>query len=206
MGFGVIRVINDDLIAPSMGFATHPHDNMEIITILLDGELAHKDNKGNKEVIYPGEVQIMSAGTGIWHSEFNNSATGETKLFQIWIFPDKEGHKPRYDQKMFLPEKRKNKFQLLVSPDDDGDALRINQKAYISRIDLESGNEKIYKRFHEENGIYFLIIDGEAEIETEKLKSRDALGITGQSEIKIEAVSTLQLLIIEVPMNREKYD
>lgn len=200
MGFGTLRVINDDSIAPAKGFGTHPHDNMEIITIPLEGELAHQDSTGNGAVIYPGEVQVMSAGTGIWHSEFNHSDTETTKLFQIWIIPNKNGHEPRYAQKKFLAEDRLNKFQLIVSPEKNGNALWINQNAFVSRIDMNAGLEINYKKYDDSNGVYFLLIDGYLKIDDFELKTRDAAGFVKVNDLKLKADSNSQLLILEVPM------
>lgn len=200
MGFGTLRVINDDIISPSMGFGTHPHDNMEIITIPLEGELAHQDSTGNGEVIKPGEVQVMSAGTGIWHSEFNNSEFIETKLFQIWIIPNQNGHEPRYGQKYFSSVDRKNKFQLLVSPNKDQDELWINQNAYITRIDLDPDKNIVYEKFDNSNGIYFVVISGEMQIANENLSEKDAIGIVNGNNINIKSKRECKLLILEVPM------
>jgi len=137
VSFGVLRVLNDDVVAAGKGFGTHPHNDMEIISIPLSGALAHKDNTGTEKAIVPNEVQVMSAGTGILHSEYNHSKDKETNFLQLWIFPDKKKHKPRYDQKSFNPEERKNKLQFIVTPGKKNGNLWLNQDAYLSLTDLE---------------------------------------------------------------------
>ncbi|MDY0779990.1 pirin family protein [Tenacibaculum sp. IB213877] len=200
--FGALRVLNDDLIAPSMGFSTHPHQNMEIITIPLKGVLKHKDNMADEWLyVKPNEVQVMSAGTGVYHSEVNGSANEHLSLFQIWIIPDKEDVTPRYDQMAFNPEERKNKQQIIVSSiDDDKKGLKIHQDALISRIDLEEGKEFTYHIKSENHGVYLLNISGDVTVDKEKLTTRDALGISQTQEFKIKANEYSELLMIEVPM------
>lgn len=198
--FGVLRVLNDDIVQPGEGFGTHPHDNMEIVTIPLKGELAHKDSTGNKEVIHPNEVQIMSAGSGLTHSEFNNSKTDEVNLLQIWVFPKEKNIKPRYDQKVFEPSGRLNKIQTLVSPKDEK-ALWINQDAYFSRTDIEKGKSVDYELNTKKNGVYIFVIEGKIEIEGDMLSRRDAIGIQETERIKIKAEDNSEVLIIEIPLN-----
>lgn len=202
MQFGALRVLNDDLIAPSMGFSTHPHQNMEIITIPLKGVLKHKDNMANDWLyVKPNEVQVMSAGTGVFHSEVNGSANEHLSLFQIWIIPDKEGVEPRYNQKAFNPEERKNKQQIIVSSvNDDKDGLKIHQDALISRIDLEEGKEFTYNLKSEDHGVYVMNITGDVIIDKEKLTSRDALGVSQTQEFTIKSSKDSELLMIEVPV------
>jgi redox-sensitive bicupin YhaK (pirin superfamily) len=198
--FGLLRVLNDDSIAPAMGFDIHPHQDMEIITIPLSGSLKHGDNLGNEEIIRAGEVQVMSAGSGVWHSEFNASPIDDLNLFQIWIFTDQKGHQPRYDQKEFWAGERLGKWQLLVSPDGRDGSLWIHQKAFISRIDSGIGKVE-YILNHPENGIYFMMIDGEAKIDGELLARRDALGLYNfAQQIEIDFLASSELLVIEVPM------
>lgn len=198
--FGLLRVLNDDIIAPAMGFDIHPHQDMEIITIPLSGSLKHGDNIGNEEIIRAGEVQVMSAGSGVWHSEFNASLTEELNLFQIWIFTDRKGHQPRYDQKEFTDVERQGKWQLLVSPDGRDESLWIHQNAFISRIDSGIGKVE-YILNHPENGIYFMMIDGEAQIDGEVLTRRDAIGLYNLVQpVEIDFTASSQLLAIEVPM------
>lgn len=201
--FGKLRVLNDDEIAPSKGFDLHPHQDMEIITIPLSGSVKHGDNMGNEEVISTGEVQVMSAGSGIWHSEFNASDTELLKLFQIWIHTNKKGHRPRYEQKEFQPEERINKWQLLVSPKGKTETLWIHQDAYISIIetsDIYSANYQLNKHG---NGVYFMLIEGEAEIDNQILQKRDAMGVWSfYDPLKIKFNRNSKLLAIEVPMKQ----
>ena len=201
MGFGTLRVINDDSIAPQNGFGFHPHQDMEIISILLDGELSHKDTMDNQETIKQGEVQRMSAGTGVLHSEMNNHKTKYAKLFQIWIETKKKGIKPSYEQKFFDEQKRKNTLQLLVSPNGQDGSVSIHQDAYISRIKLDKNKEFIYSNYHKDNGVYILIIEGEVIINSIQLHQRDAIGITNEKEILFEAKINSDILVLEIPMN-----
>jgi redox-sensitive bicupin YhaK (pirin superfamily) len=200
MNFGMMRVLNDDFVAPGQGFGTHPHNNMEIVSIPLSGELAHKDSTGTEEVIYPNDIQVMSAGTGILHSEYNHSKLIETNFLQLWILPNKKGHKPRYDQKSFNHEERKNKILTLVSPSKSDGNLWLNQDAYLSMMDLELNNTVNYKIHTEGNGIYLFVIDGKVSVVDEKLSKRDGIGISETEEIKLMAEDNSQVLIIEVPM------
>jgi len=200
--FGKLRVLNDDIVAPSKGFGMHPHEDMEIITIPLSGALKHSDNMGNEGVITTGEVQVMSAGTGVLHSEFNASDSEPVNLFQIWIFTDEKGHEPRYDQKKFSPEGRQNKWQLLVSPDGRNESLWIHQDAFISVIDFKREGVTEYKPKSEKNGVYFMVIEGQAEIEGAKLEKRDAAGFGPVNDpLKIAMSENSKLLAIEVPMH-----
>lgn len=199
--FGKLRVLNDDVVAPAKGFGMHPHEDMEIITIPLSGALKHSDNMGNEGVITTGEVQVMSAGSGVLHSEFNASKTEPVNLFQIWIFTDEKGHKPRYDQKKFNPDGRQNKWQLLVSPDGQDDSLWIHQNAFISVIDFDSEGSVEYNLKSAENGVYFMLIDGEATIDETTLKKRDAVGVWEVTEpVNISFGTKSKLLAVEVPM------
>ncbi|MCB0729639.1 MAG: pirin family protein [Ignavibacteriae bacterium] len=199
--FGKLRVLNDDIVQPGQGFGTHPHDNMEIVTIPLKGSLAHKDSMGHEEIIKTNEVQVMSAGTGILHSEFNPSNTDLVNLLQIWVFPDKKGHTPRYNQKFFDPIKRKNKFQTIVSPSKDDGSLWLNQNAYFSLCDLDKNNSVSYKIHSKGNGLYIFNIEGKINIDEQDLNRRDALGIWEVEKVEISAEETSFFLIIEVPMN-----
>jgi len=200
MNFGMLRVLNDDIVQPKMGFGTHPHKNMEIISIPISGALSHKDSMNNQRSIEVGEVQVMSAGTGLTHSEFNESKTTETNFLQLWIIPEKNEVEPYYNQKKFEESERKNKFQTLVPPKDkqvDG-SLPINQQGYISMIDLENGFEIVYDL---KNGAYFFLIDGEVSIDDETLNNRDAIGIEDVEKVSLKALKNSKLLIIDVPMN-----
>lgn len=200
INFGMLRVLNDDVVQPKMGFGTHPHKNMEIISIPISGALSHKDNIDNKRSIEVGEVQVMSAGTGLTHSEFNDSKTDEVNFLQIWILPEKENVTPYYNQKSFEVEERKNKFQTLVSPINkqvEG-SLPINQQGYISMIELDEGFETEYEL---KNGAYFFLINGEVSLAETTLKERDAIGISEIDKIHIKATKESLLLVIDVPLN-----
>lgn len=203
VNFGALRVLNDDLIAPKMGFGTHPHDNMEIITIPLKGVLKHRDSMHNEwQAINAGEVQVMSAGTGVSHSEINGSQDEHLSLFQIWIIPFEKDVPPRYDQKNFDASGRKNKLQILVSAidDKDTDSLKIHQNALISRIDLDQDKTFKYDLKSKDHGVYIMNIHGEIVIEKENIGSRDAIGITDTSDFVIKVEDSASLLLIEVPM------
>jgi len=200
VNFGMLRVLNDDFVAAGEGFGTHPHNDMEIVTIPLDGALAHKDSTGSEGVIYPDEVQIMSAGTGIRHSEYNHLQDGTSNFLQLWIFPDKKGHTPRYNQKFFDSGERKNKLQFIVTPEKNDDNLWLNQDAYLSLTDLEKGKSLNYKMHTKGNGTYLFLIDGDISVAEEKLSKRDGMGLYETDEFTIESKNDSQLLIIEVPM------
>ena len=201
--FGALRVLNDDIIAPKMGFSTHPHDNMEIITIPLKGALKHKDSMGNKwETIEAGEVQVMSAGSGLMHSEMNAKNDEYLSLFQIWIIPNKQNVAPRYDQQFFKPEDRKGKLQTLVSSiENKEEGLKIYQDAKISRIDLNEGENYTYNTMSINNGSFIMTISGDAMIDDKHLESRDAIAITNTNNFSIKSKTNSQLLFIEVPMS-----
>jgi redox-sensitive bicupin YhaK (pirin superfamily) len=199
--FGALRVLNDDYIAPAMGFGLHPHENMEIITIVSKGALEHKDSMGNTGVIKAGEVQIMSAGTGIRHSEYNPSKTEETNSFQIWIFPKKEDIEPRYDQKSFTGAMIPNQLTTLIDAKKSDDTLWINQDARLTMGKFETDKQVDYKIQYPGNGAYVFIIDGAVEIDGTKLNRRDAIGISDIESFTITIKSEANILIIEVPMN-----
>ncbi|MDC0869775.1 pirin family protein [Flavobacteriaceae bacterium] len=200
MNFGALRVLNDDIVQPKMGFGTHPHQNMEIISIPLKGTLSHKDSMNNIRSLEVNEVQVMSAGTGLTHSEFNDSKTDEVHFLQLWIIPEKLGITPYYNQKIFNPENRKNKFQTLVSPRTNPVkvSLTINQQAYISIIDLDVG---VYLEYNLHNAAYFFVISGKVMIENEELNDRDALGITMTNSVSLRAISDAKLIVIDVPVD-----
>ncbi|KAA0245446.1 MAG: pirin family protein [Chlorobiota bacterium] len=200
VNFGMLRVLNDDTIEAGEGFGTHPHNDMEIVTIPLEGAVAHKDSTGGEGVIYPDEIQVMSAGTGIHHSEYNHLNDGTTKLLQLWIFPDKKGHEPRYNQKFFNSEERKNKLQFIVTPEKKGDNLWLNQDAYLALSDLEKSKSLNYKIHTKGNGVYLFLIDGNISVGDDKLFKRDGIGLWETEEISINASEDSRLLFIEVPM------
>jgi quercetin 2,3-dioxygenase len=199
MGFGALLVINNDSIKPAMGFDTHPHDNMEIITIPIQGALRHKDSMGNESVIEAGEVQIMSAGTGVAHSEYNASDTEEIDLLQIWVLPEKENIEPAYGQKRFNAEDRKNKFQLIVAPEGKEGAVSINQNAWFSLVDMDEACKLEYQLYKQENGVYIFIIDGEVKLEDIVLRSRDGVEISETDSFTISSNKESKLLLMEVP-------
>lgn len=199
MNFGKLRVLNDDIILPAMGFDTHPHDNMEIITIPLQGSLEHKDSTGTSGIISTGEVQIMSAGSGIYHSERNPSKDEILCLFQIWILPKFMNIEPRYDQKKFNIDDRINKLQLIVSPEQNSNALWINQDAYLYLSNLKTANLLNYNLNLSGNVLFIMLIEGEIEIENEILKKRDAIGLSEFKSVSIKATKDSELLFIEIP-------
>ena len=176
--FGLLRVLNDDFIAGGGSFPTHPHDNMEIVTIPFTGALKHKDSTGGEGVIQAGDIQIMSAGTGVQHSEANASATDPVTLFQVWIFPKERNIKPRYDQKTFDVTERANKWQTVVSPVDADNALWINQDARFALTKLDAGKEITYSNAFAGNGVFLVVINGSVMVDGDQLNKRVALGIS----------------------------
>ena len=201
--FGALRVLNDDFIQGGMGFGMHPHDNMEIISVPLKGAMKHRDSMSNKWIpLEAGEVQIMSAGTGVVHSEMNNHPSEEVNLFQIWVIPKYQQVEPRYDQKTFSPEDRKNKLQVLVNSleEEANGALQIHQDAQISRIDLDNGQEYDYELRSDNHGVFVMVISGEIEVGEHKLSQRDSISIDKVEDFKIKASSDTEVLFVEVPM------
>lgn len=201
INFGLLRVLNDDTVVPSMGFGTHPHNNMEIITIVLEGFLEHKDSMGTGEVIHKDEIQVMSAGSGVTHSEFNPSDKEIVKLLQIWIFPKEENIKPRYDQKLFPVQERKNKLVPAVSGLKKEGSLYIHQDAEIYLGNFEEGTREKYQVSNSANGAYIFLIDGHLKINEEELFNRDAIGISEIASFEIEALKESNFIVIDVPMN-----
>jgi len=200
MNFGLLRVLNDDIVTPSMGFGTHPHENMEIISIPLSGALRHQDSMGNKHIISTGEVQIMSAGSGITHSEYNDSSSEDVNFLQIWVLPKERDITPRYDQKLFDEGNRKNRFQLLVAPENSEETVLINQDAWFSLADIEAEKQVVYEKNDKKNGVYFFVIEGNVNIDGNAVKRRDGLGIVDGKTYPIVAQSKAQILAIEVPL------
>lgn len=198
--FGALRVLNDDTVSPSMGFSTHAHDNMEIVTIPLSGAVKHKDSSGGEGVIESGDVQIMSAGSGIRHSEYNASHYDMLNLLQIWIFPKERNIVPRYDQKTFFADERVNKFQTIVSPEKSDATLLINQDAWLSLAEIEEGVSVEYRMHNADSGVYAFVIDGELAVADDVLHTRDAIGVSDTNEITLRAKSKTSVLMIEVPM------
>jgi len=199
--FGLLRVLNDDYIAGGGGFPTHPHDNMEIVTIPFSGALAHKDSTGGQGIIRAGDIQIMSAGSGVRHAETNASATEPVTLFQVWVFPKERNIRPRYDQKHFNVDERANKWQVVVSPLESDGALWINQDARFSLAKLGSGKSLVYTNAFKGNGVFLVVISGTVKISETQLNNRDAMGISGTDEFEMVANEDSELLAIEVPMN-----
>lgn len=200
MGFGVLRVLNDDIVAPGAGFGTHSHANMEIISVPLSGSLRHEDSMGHSQVIRQGEVQVMSAGTGIRHSEYNASGSDPVNFLQIWIFSKEPDITPRYGQQEFPAAERENRFQTVVAPDCENGAVWINQDAWISLGNFSAGWREAHPLHVAGNGVYVFVLEGGVEIAGERLGRRDGLGITGAEDIEIAAVTDCELLVIEGPL------
>ncbi len=201
MHFGALRVLNDDFVEGGMGFGKHPHDNMEIISIPLAGDLEHKDSMGNITVIKQNDVQIMSAGTGVQHSEYNRNKGEKVNFLQLWIFPKVKNIEPRYDQKTFDPADRNNKWQEIVSPLSNGKGVIINQDAWLQLASFEKGFNSDYKLKQKGNGVYLFLIDGDITVTNQKLNKRDGIGIWETEQFTISADSKAEVLTIEVPMN-----
>lgn len=199
MGFGALRVINDDSVDAGAGFGRHPHRDMEIISIPLEGALSHQDSEGNSSIIRKGEVQIMSAGTGIFHSEMNASTDEAVKFLQIWVLPKKLGIKPRYEQKAFEHEGRKNKIATVVSPDGRNGSISINQDAFFSLVDIDAGKNVTYDRQMSGNGVYIFILSGEVEVEGKTFKARDGVALKQFENVKLQASKNAEVLLMEVP-------
>lgn len=198
--FGLLRVLNDDIIAPSRGFGTHPHDNMEIISVPIYGQLKHKDNTGHESVISENEIQVMSAGTGIQHSEYNPSTTQDANFLQIWIFPNQRDVQPRYDQQK-IPSDIKNEFYQILSPNPDDEGVWIHQNAWMHLLDTTENISLSYNTKGGNNGVYIFMIKGEAEIGAENLNFRDALGVWETNSINLKVKANSRILTIELPMN-----
>ena len=200
MHFGVLRVLNDDTIAPAMGFPTHPHDNMEIITIPLEGDLEHKDNMGNGTIIKNGDIQVMSAGTGITHSEFNANKETHCKLLQIWLFPNKRNVTPRYDQITIRQLAKKNSLYQVLSPTIEDDGVWIHQEAWFNIGEYDVTTEEKYTLNLSQNGVYLFVIEGQLTIENQTLEKRDGFGIWNTDQITFKAEKSTKLLLMELPM------
>lgn len=201
MHFGVLRVLNDDKVSPGMGFGTHPHDNMEIISIPLEGDLEHKDSMGNLAVIKEGDVQVMSAGTGIQHSEYNRNKDKDVKFLQIWVFPNAKNVKPRYDQISIRDIKKQNEFYQVLSPNKDDQGVWVHQNAWFSLGDFESGSSTSYEIKDANNGAYLFVLEGEVEVDGQKLGKRDGYGIWNTSKLNLKSNSKSRVLLMDVPMS-----
>ena len=200
MHFGILRVLNDDVVAPGKGFGTHPHDNMEIISIPLHGDLEHKDSMGNKVVIKEGDIQAMSAGTGVFHSEYNKNSDKEVKFLQIWLFPREKNIKPRYDQISMQNVARKNEFYQVLSPNADDAGVWIHQDAWFHMADFDSGTVQIYQVKKPGNGVYVFVLEGAAEVEGQLLSVRDGYGLWDTDQFEIKATENARILLMDVPM------
>jgi len=200
MGFGVLRVLNDDIVEPGMGFGTHPHDNMEIVSIPLRGTMAHKDSQGNEYTIKEGDIQVMSAGTGLTHSEYNYSKEDDLSFLQIWIFPKTYNTTPSYEEKTF--QFSQNEWVLIASPDRSLNSLPINQDCYFSLGKFSKEFSMKYKRKSDSNGLFIFLIDGKISVENESLHKRDAIGIENTDEISIYLEENSFILLIDLPMNK----
>lgn len=200
MHFGVLRVLNDDTVAAGMGFGKHPHDNMEIISIPLEGDLEHKDSMGNTTLIRKGDIQIMSAGTGIAHSEYNRSKEQLVKFLQIWVFPNKKNVQPRYDQISLNLADRKNKLQQVLSPNAEDEGVWIHQDAWFHLADFDKEISETYHLKKKGNGVYVFVLSGDITVDNQKLNVRDGFGIWETDSISITADSKAEFLLMEVPM------
>lgn len=201
MHFGVLRVLNDDHVSPGMGFGTHPHDNMEIISIPLDGDLEHKDSMGNKAVIKHGDIQVMSAGSGITHSEYNKNGDRLVKFLQIWVFPNKRNVTPRYDQITLNVADRHNKLQQILSPNPEDEGVWIHQDAWFYLGRFDNGKTEQYNVKRTGNGVYAFVIKGSFMIGNLLLNERDGLGVWNTESFNLTAQSTdAEILLMDVPM------
>jgi hypothetical protein len=200
MHFGALRVLNDDRVNAGMGFGTHPHDNMEIISIPLEGDLEHKDSMGNVTVIRNGDVQVMSAGTGITHSEYNKNQDSLVKFLQIWVFPNKRNVTPRYDQITLKAEDRHNKLQQIVSPNANDEGAWIHQDAWFHLSKMDAGKKLNYTLKKKGNGLYAFVLSGDLKLNGQLLNTRDGFGIWNTETFELEAISGTEVLLMEVPM------
>jgi len=199
--FGKLRVLNDDTVAPGRGFGTHPHDNMEIISIPMSGDLEHKDSMGTAAVIKEGEIQVMSAGTGVFHSEYNKNSDKEVKFLQIWIFPDQKNVTPRYDQIQIADLIEPNAFSQILSPNQEDQGVWIHQNAWFHMGSFDKGTETSYEIKGAGNGVYAFVLEGSAEIEGQSLTKRDGLGVWETDNLTVKADAGAKVLLMEVPMN-----
>ncbi len=200
MHFGVLRVLNDDIVSEGRGFGTHPHENMEIISIPLEGDLEHKDSMGNTTVIKEGDVQVMSAGTGIYHSEYNKNPDKPVKFLQIWVFPNKKDVVPRYDQVAIRELEKPNAFSQVLSPNPDDEGVWIYQDAWFHLGNFKAGKADSYSLKKSGNGLYLFVIDGEVEVAGQVLGTRDGFGLWNTDEITLKAAKDSKVLLMEIPM------
>lgn len=202
MGFGALRVLNDDIVAEGRGFGRHAHQNMEIISIPLSGDLKHEDSTGRSEIIKEGDIQVMSAGSGLTHSEMNANEDKEVKFLQIWVVPNKENVEPRYDQITLKNEDRKNRLQQILSPNEKDDGVWVYQDAWFHLGTLETGTQLAYNLQKKGNGVYAFVIEGDVSINGQNLNRRDGFGLWNIENLDIKADSKTELLLMEVPMNQ----
>ena len=200
MNFGALRVLNDDNIEADMGFGTHPHNDMEIITIPLKGDLEHKDSMGYSEVIKEGDIQVLSAGSGIQHSEYNKNSNRPINLLQIWVFPEKKEVNPRYDQISLKNLKKEDEFYQILSPNADDQGVWIHQNAWMHMGEFTDDKEHVYQLKDKRNGVYIFVIEGGAFVDSQNLQKRDALGVWETESIEIKPEKNSKILLIEVPM------
>ncbi|OOH90272.1 hypothetical protein BMT54_05070 [Pasteurellaceae bacterium 15-036681] len=201
MHFGALRVINDDFVEGGRGFGTHPHENMEIISIPLSGDLAHKDSMGNGGIIRHGDIQVMSAGTGVAHSEMNPNPNTPVKFLQIWVFPNKKNVEPRYQQMNIAELSKPNDFQQILSPNADDEGVWIHQNAWFSLANFSKETEKTYRLHKEGNGVYAFVLKGSATVAGKELNERDGLGVWDTENFEITATNDVEILLMEVPMH-----
>lgn len=200
MNFGVLRVLNDDVVSGGKGFGQHPHDNMEIVSIPLAGNLVHRDSMGNVATIAEGDVQVMSAGTGVQHSEFNEQTDEEVRFLQIWMFPRERGVEPRYDQISVKDISQKNAFYQVLSPSKEDAGVWVNQDAWFHLADLDKAASDAYTIKKKGNGAYFFVLEGSVEIEGQQLSKRDGFGVWDADTISVNATSDAKILVMDVPM------
>jgi redox-sensitive bicupin YhaK (pirin superfamily) len=200
MHFGVLRVLNDDQVAPGKGFGSHPHDNMEIISIPLEGDLEHKDSMGNVTTIKEGDVQVMSAGTGIFHSEYNKNDDKQVKFLQIWVFPNKRNVEPRYDQISIRDIEKKNAFYQVLSPNPEDEGVWVHQDAWFHLGKFEAGAMDIYTIKKEGNGVYVFVLEGTVDINGQQLEKRDGFGLWETDSFDLKSHTDSRVLLMEVPM------
>ncbi len=198
--FGVLRVLNDDTVAPGRGFDTHPHDNMEIISIPLEGDLEHKDSMGNTTVIREGDIQVMTAGTGVQHSEYNKNSDSEVRFLQIWIFPRERGLEPRYDQISIRDLEKRNAFFQVLSPNPDDQGVWIHQDAWFNLGFFDKGHGEMYNLNKPENGVYLFVLEGEVEVDGQVLQRRDGMGISETASLEMKSLNDARVLLMELPM------
>ena len=204
MQFGVLRVLNDDIVAGGKGFGSHPHDNMEIISIPLEGSLIHEDNMGHQQIVSQGEIQVMSTGKGVFHSEYNNSPDRPAKFLQIWIFPNRLNVEPRYDQARLDPAKGHNRLQQILSPNPGGEGVWIYQDAWFHMGRFDAEKEFRYESKKKGNGIYLFVIKGAFQVDGQRLEARDGLGITGADSVALRSQQPdSEILIMDVPMHNK---